>query len=171
VTCNNEAGARELADLLIDRGHSRLVFVAGPQGTSTNREREAGFIRRLMERGCSLAGRVDTTSYSFSEGYRAAAEALSVKPDAIFFANDVLALGGMDRLRHDFGIGIPSDISVVGFDDIQMAGWPSYNLTTMRQPIAEMVRVTVELITNQDAEPARRIVPGELVSRGTVRPA
>lgn len=170
VTCNNEDGARELADLLIDRGHSRLVFVAGPQGTSTNREREAGFIRRLMERGCSLAGRVDTTSYSFAEGYRAAAEAMSVKPDAIFFANDVLALGGMDRLRYDLGIKIPTDISVVGFDDIQMAGWPAYNLTTIRQPIAEMVRVTVELIAAEDASPARRIVPGELVSRGTVRP-
>lgn len=171
VSCDNAAGAARLADLLIDRGHRRLVYVAGPQQTSTNREREAGFIRRLMERGVSLAGRVDTAPYSFQEGHRAAGEAMAVRPDAIFFANDVLALGGMDRLRHGLGLKVPHDVSVVGFDDIQMAAWPSYDLTTIAQPVPEMVRLAVEAATVGDQAARRQVVPGTLVLRGSVRGA
>ena len=169
ISCDNEAGAAALADLLVDRGHERIVYVAGPQHTSTNREREAGFIRRLMERGASLAGRIETEAYSFQEGFRAAAEAMSVRPDAVFFANDVLALGGMDRLRRDLGRAIPDDLSVVGFDDIPMSAWPSYDLTTIRQPIAEMVRLAAQAATGSEDAPARQVVTGELVLRGSVR--
>jgi DNA-binding LacI/PurR family transcriptional regulator len=169
VSCDNEAGARQIADMLVDAGHRRPVYVAGPRHTSTNREREAGFIRRLMERQVPLAGRVDTIAYSFAEGRRAAGEAVAVRPDAIFFANDVLALGGMDRLRHDLGLGVPRDISVVGFDDIPMAAWPSYDLTTVRQPVAEMVRLAVDAATGDDATPVRQVVGGVLVPRRSVR--
>lgn len=169
VSCDNAAGAGLLADLLVDRGHRRLVYVAGPQQTSTNREREAGFIRRLMERDVPLVGRVDTSSYSFQEGYRAAAEAMAVRPDAIFFANDVLALGGMDRVRHDLGLEIPDALSVVGFDDIGMAAWPSYALTTIRQPVAAMVRLAIGAIAGDEAQETVRQVAGELVLRQTVR--
>lgn len=171
VSCDNAEGAALIADLLVDRGHRRLVYVAGPQHTSTNREREAGFIRRLMERGSSLAGRIDTDAYSFEEGYRAAAAAMSIEPDAIFFANDILALGGMDRLRRDMGLRIPDDLSVVGFDDIPMAAWPSYDLTTIRQPVAEMVRLTVDALTTDEEVPIRQVVAGELIGRGSVRAA
>ena len=169
VSCDNAEGAGLVADLLVDRGHQRLVYVAGPQHTSTNREREAGFIRRLMQRGSSLAGRIETDAYSFQEGYRAAGEALSVKPDAIFFANDVLALGGMDRLRRDRSLRIPDDLSIVGFDDIPMAAWPSYDLTTIRQPVGAMVRLAVQAATASEDAAKRQVVPGELVLRGSVR--
>ncbi len=169
VSCDNEGGARQVAELLVARGHRRLVYVAGPQHTSTNREREAGFLRRLLELGCPLAARIDTAAYSFQEGYRAAADAMSVAPDAIFFANDILALGGVDRLRRELGVRIPDDVSVIGFDDIQMAAWPSYDLTTVRQPVAEMVRLAVEAATEGMAGEPVRQVPGELVLRGSVR--
>ncbi|MGB3503466.1 MAG: LacI family DNA-binding transcriptional regulator [Mesorhizobium sp.] len=169
ISCDNEGGAAQLADLLVDSGHQRIVYVAGPQHTSTNRERESGFIRRLMERDRPLVGRVETSAYDFREGFRAAAEAMAVRPDAIFFANDILAIGGMDRLRHDLGVTIPGDLSVVGFDDIAMAGWPSYALTTIRQPVAEMVRLAVLAATGDDNAPPRQVVPGELVARGSVR--
>jgi DNA-binding LacI/PurR family transcriptional regulator len=169
VSCDNMGGAQTMAELLIDSGHRKIVYVAGPQHTSTNREREAGFIAGLMKRGCALAGRIDTTEYSFAAGYAAALEAWSVRPDAIFFANDILALGGMDRLRGDLGLSIPGDISIVGFDDIPMASWPSYNLTTIRQPIDEMVAQAVSAATVGTSGSVATAIPGKLVSRQTVR--
>lgn len=168
ISCDNAGGARRLADLLVDSGHRRIVYVAGPQHTSTNRERESGFMARLMERGCALAGRVDTSAFSFAAGYAAAQQAMSVKPDAIFFANDILALGGMDRLRGEFGLSIPGDISVVGFDDIPMAAWPSYDLTTIRQPLEEMVALTVSTIAGDAGGATTQMVAGTLMSRGSV---
>ena len=77
----------------------------------------------------------------------------------------------MDRLRRDLGREIPEDLSVVGFDDIPMAAWPSYDLTTIRQPVEEMVRLAVEAATGGEDAPARQVVPGKLVLRGSVRPA
>lgn len=168
ISCDNAEGARNIADLLIDSGHQRFVYVAGPEQTSTNREREAAFLGRLMERGQSLAGRVNTLAYSFAEGMNAARQAMSVRPDAIFFANDILALGGMDCLRHEMGLNIPRDVSVAGFDDIAMAAWPSYRLTTVRQDIAGMVELTVAALSGERSEPAHHIVPGRLVVRGSV---
>jgi len=168
ISCDNADGARRLADLLHQTGHRRPVYVAGPRHTSTNREREAHFIARLMELGCPLGGRIDTPDYSFEAGYEAARAAMAVRPDAIFFANDILALGGMDCLRHELGVAIPGDLSVVGFDDIPMATWPSYALTTIRQPVAEMVERTVAAIANGGEDLLPCVLPGALVERATV---
>jgi DNA-binding LacI/PurR family transcriptional regulator len=168
VSCDNADGARKLASLLVETGHRRLAYVAGPQHTSTNREREASFFTHLMDSGLPLVGRVSTETYSFAEGQRAARESMAVKPDAIFFANDILALGGMETLRHELGLRIPQDVSVVGFDDVAMAAWPSYSLTTVRQPIAEMVRLTVSSIKDADAVAVKHVLPGELMRRGSV---
>lgn len=167
VSCDNAAGARQLMDLLIDTGHRRIVYVAGPQHTSTNRGREVGMLARLMERDCPLVGRVDTTAFSFAAGHAAAEQALSARPDAIFFANDILALGGMDCLRGKFGVSIPRDISVVGFDDIRMAAWPAYDLTTVRQPVEEMVALAVASVSGEAGSETRQVVPGMLVRRGS----
>ena len=68
------------------------------------------------------------------------------RPDGVFCANDILAIGFMDAARREFGLDIPGDLSVVGFDDIAMAHWPSHALTTVRQPVGKMIDVTMELI-------------------------
>jgi DNA-binding LacI/PurR family transcriptional regulator len=170
VSCDNYGGARQIADLLIDSGHRRLVYVAGPRDTSTNRNREDGFMERLMERGVGLSGRIDAGEYSFRAGSAAARAAAALRPDGIFFANDILALGGLDTLRHELGLRVPEDVSVVGFDDVEMAAWPSYRLTTIRQPVAEMVACAVSAITAPDGMvPATsRSLTGLLIERGSV---
>ena len=67
-------------------------------------------------------------------------------PDAVFVANDHMALAVMDTLRYELGLKIPDDVSIIGYDDVPAASWPSYMLTTVQQPVNIMVRETVEIL-------------------------
>lgn len=92
-------------------------------------------------------------------------------PDAIFCANDILAIGLMDCLRREYDIAIPGDISVVGFDGISMASWPSHALTTVRQPVEKMCAFTIDLVKKlcqgKALKPRIERIPGELIERET----
>ncbi len=91
----------------------------------------------------------------------------------MFCANDILAIGFMDAARREFGLDIPGDLSVVGFDDIAMASWPSHALTTVRQPVGKMIDVTMELIGmlfgSAHLKPRIECLPGELIERSSTR--
>jgi DNA-binding LacI/PurR family transcriptional regulator len=94
-----------------------------------------------------------------------------VRPDAIFCANDLMALAAVDVISREGGLRIPDDIAVVGFDDIPMASWPAYRLTTIRQRLPVMVEEAVDLLGRLMADPdmagVSRLVPGILVERST----
>lgn len=169
VLCDNAGGARELADLLLDSGHRRLAYAAGRPNTSTNSDRERGLVERLGERGIALHARAGGEEYDYGSGYRAAIELAPTRPDGIVFANDIMALGGMDAIRSTLSLRIPEDISVVGFDDIPMAGWPTYALTTVRQPIEAMIDLTIDLLVDYPldrvASPITHVLPGPLIVR------
>jgi DNA-binding LacI/PurR family transcriptional regulator len=173
VACDNYTAGRNVARYLVERGHKRLAYVAGKSDTATNIDRERGFADQLAEFGMSLWGRAGDETYSHDSGYRAALELLrgDRKPDAIFFANDILAIGGIDAIRGVVGLSIPEDISVVGFDDIRMAEWPSYNLTTVRQPIAEMVDragdILAKFYSGKPSKPKVHLIQGDLMERGS----
>lgn len=172
VSCDNEGGARAIADYLLSGGHRRLAYVSGKPDTSTNVERERGFRGRLQQLGVALSAQVAGDEYSYAAGYRAALElARRDRPDAVFFANDILAIGGIDAFRHECGLRVPDDIAVVGFDDIPMASWPSYRLTTVQQPLARMVEATVQFLAATLEHPARQpqthIIPGTLIERAS----
>jgi LacI family transcriptional regulator len=94
------------------------------------------------------------------------------KPDAIFVANDHMAFAVMDTLRFEMGLRVPEDVSVIGYDDVPMAAWPSYNLTTIRQPVRRMVEATVDILLNQiegETAPNRIRIDGSLITRGSVK--
>ena len=118
-------------------------------------------------------------NYSFELARQAARELFagrSEKPDAVFVASDHMAFAVMDTLRHELGLRVPQDVSVVGFDNVPQADWGSYRLTTVEQPIAPMIEATVKLLQNylRDDETARRedvIVPVQLVVRESARQA
>lgn len=171
VSCDNAAGARAVADYLVGRGHRRLAYVSGKPNTSTNVERQRGFCGRLRELGIGLHAQVAGEDYSYAAGYKATMELAGLRPDAVFFANDILAIGGMEAFRHEFGLRVPEDVAIVGFDDIPMASWPSYQLTTVQQPIARMVEATVQFLTETlgrpAAEPQTHIIPGMLIERAS----
>jgi DNA-binding LacI/PurR family transcriptional regulator len=165
VSCDNVGGARAIVDHLVSQGCRRLAFAAGRKDTSTNIERERGFLSRLAEIGMSFAGKTDGEHCTFNDGYNAAIRLLEHKPDAIFFANDVMALGGMEALR-ERGAKIPQDIAVVGFDDIPAAAWRTNSLSTIRQPLDLMATSAVNLAVQHDqASEAKVVHPGTLIVR------
>ncbi len=174
VTADNAGGGREVAHLLCAAGHQRIAFIAGLEDTSTSREREQGFLAGLAEHGRSCFGRA-VGNYDHDEAARAALALFSrtPRPDAIFVANDHMAIAVMDTLRLQLGLRVPANVSVVGFDDVPQAAWASYQLTTVRQPTERMIDVTVELLIRQiDSEQAPRediVLPAELVLRSTAR--
>jgi DNA-binding LacI/PurR family transcriptional regulator len=172
VTCDNLQGGRNVADFLLDLGLRRLGFVAGKPDASTNLDRWTGFAERCAERGVSPVSTQGNT-FSYQDGYAAAKELLGRpdRPEALFCANDILAVGAIDAARREYGLRLPEDLSVVGFDDIAMASWPSYDLTTIRQPVEAMVAATIALavdLTRGEAAPvsAQRL-PGRLMVRTT----
>ncbi|ONG47503.1 hypothetical protein BKE38_23095 [Pseudoroseomonas deserti] len=173
VACDNAGGARLAAEALLEAGRQELVFVAGRPDTSTSQERERGFLSAFAARGLRAPRRIAAGDFSYEAGHRAALQAGGA--DGIFFANDILALGGMDALRHAAGRRVPQDVAVLGFDDIPMAGWPGYALTTLRQPVAAMIAATIEILQARlegDPQPARALrLPAELVPRGSFLPA
>jgi len=148
VSCDNVEGGRIVADALLDSGHKRLAYIAGEEAASTNRDRETGFVNRLQERGCKLSFRESAEDYNYDQGYQAAQRLLQRDdpPDAIFCANDLIAMGALDVARHKLGIKIPDDLSIIGFDNIPSAAWPCYELTTVRQPVKPLVNATIQVL-------------------------
>jgi DNA-binding LacI/PurR family transcriptional regulator len=174
VTSDNFAGGRALADYLCAMGHERIAYIAGFAGASTQIDREAGFRAGLAAAGQQLFARADG-NFDHRTAQAAARElfATSRRPDAVFVANDHMAFAVMDVLRFELGLRIPEDVSVVGFDDVPPAAWPSYNLTTYRQRVDQMVQETVTMLMTWIAadkpEVSRVVLPGELVIRGSTR--
>ncbi|MCJ9749238.1 LacI family DNA-binding transcriptional regulator [Neorhizobium sp. BETTINA12A] len=171
VICNNAEGARAIADHFHAIGRRRVAYVAGLSHTTTNRERQNAFITRVAEHGMTLSALIDGNEYSYYAGRSAALDILARgETDAIFFANDILAAGGLDALKES-GVRVPEDIAVAGFDDISMAAWPHYDLTTFRQPIDTIVDVAVTMLENGSCAPGQppviRRISGELIKRGS----
>jgi DNA-binding LacI/PurR family transcriptional regulator len=167
VSCDNAAGARAVADHFYAMGRRRVAYVAGLPGTSTGTERQTAFITRVAECGMTLVSRQAGGDYSYEAGHRCARAIMSEGgADAIFFANDMLAIGGLDALRDVCGVRVPQDVAVAGFDDIAMAGWPRYSLTTCRQPLDALVAATLDAIAAPPGEPDPvQLIPGDLVIR------
>jgi DNA-binding LacI/PurR family transcriptional regulator len=176
VTCDNRRGGRDVADFLIERGHRRLAFIAGRPDASTNVDRWQAFSKRCVDKGLGLPASMGGQGFTYEDGYATALKLLDTRnrPDALFCANDILAIGALDAARRKLGLRVPEDVSIVGFDDIAMASWPSNALTTVRQPQALMIQRTAELasaLTRTGARPsALQQLPGELIERQTTRP-
>ena len=174
VCCDNLAGGRLVADLLLDAGHRRLAYVAGKQNTSTNLDRQTGFAERLKERGCD-DWLYEQGAYTYESGVEAARRLLQRpdRPDAIFCANDIMALGALDVARHEMHLAVPEALSIIGFDDIPAAGWSAYSLTTIRQPVNRMIDATLALIADQlkspPTQPVVKLIPGYVVKRNSAR--
>lgn len=174
VCCDNVEGGRLVANLLLDAGHKRLAYIAGSTNSSTNRDREKGYTDRLGERGVIEVMREQASGYTYEAGYEATKRLLErdEPPDAIFCASDILALGALDLAREQ-GVSVPEELSIIGFDDIPMASWSAYSLTTICQPVDRMVDMTLRLVLerleNAEVEAVIRLFPGRLVQRRSAR--
>ena len=173
VTSDNVAGGRKVAEFLISGNHKKIGYISGWEGASTQRDREAGFISCLANSGFTLHNR-QVGNFVMEEAKEATRKMFSSDPpDAVFVANDHMALAVMDTLRYELGLKIPQDVSVIGYDDVPASAWPAYDLTTVRQPVNKMVQETVEIliekINNTEIKPRRVKIDGPLIIRGSAR--
>jgi len=176
VTSDNYQGALAATEALIAADHTRIAHIAGWQGASTGRDRARGFRDAMDRAGMTPVGLVDARfDRDLAQDAARDLMAAPTPPDAIFVGGDLMAFGVLDCLRAELGISVPDQVSVVGFDDVPLAGWPVYDLTTVRQPIDEMVTATIETLMAQlaqpDVAPDKRVLPAGIVWRGTVRKA
>ena len=174
VTSDNVDGGRRLAEFLLAGGHQRIGYIAGWDGASTQRDREAGFTAVLAAAGQGLFARGDGAfNYDRAKEAARAMFGASTYPDAVFVANDHMAFAVMDVLRFELGLRVPEDVSVVGYDDVPIAAWPSYALTTVRQPSQRMAQACVDAVLSRlghTPEKARQVrLHGDLIVRGSAR--
>ncbi|MFC6642726.1 substrate-binding domain-containing protein [Sulfitobacter profundi] len=142
--------------------------MGGRRDTSTHLERMRGFRDQLEDAGREIAVQFDG-GFSYRQAYAAAQELLALRPmpDAVFCANDIMAIATLDAARMN-GVSVPADIAVIGFDDIPMAAWESYRLTTMRQPLRRMLDQAVDIIMDASSYLETgdiRVLPAELQER------
>jgi DNA-binding LacI/PurR family transcriptional regulator len=172
LAVDNEAAASEAVFLLRRAGCRRLAVVSSEADTPSLVARHKAFTGAAKAAGVEAAFvRVGPTSYT--SGVEAARRLFSRSnaPDGVFCVTDLLALGFMDAARHEFGLSIPRDLCVIGFDDIEQANWESYRLTTFAQPAVEMVDHIAALLSADNDEAAeRRVFTATPVWRKTVRP-
>lgn len=173
VTGDNAFGARALAAFLIAGEHRRFAFIAGLEDSSTSRARENGFTAYLSEQGLAPPMRA-CGDFTYAGAAAATRRLLAARhrPDAIFCANDHMATAAIDVAQYEFGIDVGRELSIVGFDDIQVASRPCYALTTFAQRPDLMVQATIDIIQGfraGETEPVHRIVEGEMVVRSSAR--
>jgi len=168
VCCDNYGGARQVAERFLHQGRQRVAFLGGRRDTSTHLERMRGFRDALEDAGRGIVHQVDG-GFEYHQAFAAAQSLFDLRPlpDAVFCANDIMAIALLDAARHR-GISIPDDMAVVGFDDIPMAAWEAYSLTTVRQPLRRMLTQAVDIIMSPsgvDGKGDIRVLQGTLQER------
>ncbi|WP_250031281.1 LacI family DNA-binding transcriptional regulator [Paractinoplanes maris] len=148
VTADNHHGGRTAARHLLDLGHRSIGVIRGPANTSTSRDRHAGVLEGLAGSGVVLE--VREGPYTHQSGYQNARELLRLPapPTALLCGNDIIAFGALDAAK-SLGLDVPADISVLGFDDVPMASWEVFQLTTVHQPLSEMARTAARLLVER----------------------
>ena len=174
VTSDNFQGGQKVARFLLAGGHKRIGYIAGWEGASTQRDREKGFTEELVRNGQELYAR-EVGNFNSDEARQAARTMFSKKhfPDAVFVANDAMAIAVIDVIRFELGLQVPEQVSVVGYDDVPISSWPAYDLTTVRQPanrmVAETVSILIESIENKTTIARRIEIDGPLMVRGSAK--
>ncbi|MEH3106459.1 MAG: LacI family DNA-binding transcriptional regulator [Sphingomonas fennica] len=169
----NELGARTIAAFLHAGGHRRPAIIAGLPDSSTSQQREQGFHGWFAERG--LPAPISERGDFQHDQAAAAMRRLMLRPDrpdAVFCANDHMAIAALNVARFEFGLEPGRDVSIVGFDDVPQAAWPAYSLTTFAQPLVPMVERTIETIRRLRDDPGatvHSVIDGNLIVRSSAR--
>ena len=171
VCCDNYFGAQMLGRLLIRSGRRRLTYIGKAKNTFSNRSRREGFVSEIESAGVKLYAETSGAT-TFDGGRDGAIRLLGMAepPDAIFAFNDTMALGALSAVN-EFKLRVPDDVAVVGFDDIPMAGWPVFQLTTVRYDIRKIAQIIAHSIVGRTDQQAAKdgniLVTPELVVRST----
>jgi LacI family transcriptional regulator len=163
VIVNNYKGGYDATRHLLELGHKRILHISGPEPYMSSMDREAGYKAAILEAGLEPLI-INSSEFSIESGYEIARQLINEnKTDdftAIFAADDYIALGVIDAFKNE-NIKVPADISVIGYDDQELASAFHPGLTTIRQPAEEMGRLGAEILL--------KIIRGEVKRYNTVK--
>ena len=151
TVCSDNVGAgRTIANYLFEKGHRKYAFIGSETFSGTSSDRQKGFWDCLAEKGVEDRI-VRNVPYTYRNGWESMRSILQsgLRPDAVFCAGDLMALGALDFARAEFMLDVPRDIAIIGFDNIADASFEAYRLTTMEQKIDEMISKAFEYINNR----------------------
>ncbi len=173
VRADNAGGGRLAAQTLLQHGYRSMAFLGGPRSASSTADRLLGFRAGMKTAGLVPVAEVFAKSYSHDEGRRVMHEMLTQPGvQAVFCGDDILAIGALDACK-ERGTSVPGDIGILGFNDIAMAAWPAFNLSTVRQPISDIISAAVDqairLVANQPIALEAKTFPCDVVLRRTLR--
>ena len=174
VGIDNFAAGQLAAQTLVSRGYKNIGFMGGPETATSTQDRYAGFLGELRKRPDIGHSVTYAKTYSFESGREEMLRLISAGPaQAYFCGDDVLSIGALSAAQ-TVGLSVPDEIGFLGLNDMEMAQWANINLTTIHNPIKQVVASSVELIIAMLSDPTHRpeavLYPSYIVERGTLRP-
>lgn len=175
VGIDNVACGQMAARALLQRGYNRVAFLGGPASATSTQDRASGFLEALKAQpdiGVTLSY---ATDYTFDAGRAEMQRLLRQTPaEAYFCGDDLLAVGSISAIE-DAGLTVPDDIGLIGLNDMEMSRWQNIGLTTIRQPVDEIIEAAIDLVVATIETPDRpveaRLFPCRIIERRTLRVA
>ncbi len=163
VIVNNYKGGYDATRHLLELGHKRILHISGPELYMSSNDRESGYKAAMLDAGLE-SHIINSSEFSIAHGYEIAMQLINENKldnfTAIFAADDYIALGVIDAFKNE-NIKVPADISVIGYDDQELASSFHPGLTTIRQPAKEMGRMGAEILL--------KIIRGEVKRYNTIK--
>jgi DNA-binding LacI/PurR family transcriptional regulator len=173
VGIDNIACGRMAASALIQRGYTNVAFLGGPEAATSTQDRAAGFLAALSAHPGITVTTSFATDYSFDAGRAEMQHLLTQTPaQAYFCGDDLLAVGAMSAIE-EAGLAVPDDIGLIGLNDMEMSRWQNIGLTTIRQPVSDIIDAAIELVVATIEHPERppevRLFPCSVIVRRSLR--
>ncbi len=170
---DNIAAGKLAARTLIERGYTEIGFLGGPAAATSTIDRKTGFMSEIGKHAEISATASFASAYSFDAGRAEMSRLLQSKPaQAYFCGDDVLSIGAMSALQ-SADLNVPDDVGIIGLNDMEMASWENINLTTIHNPVAEIITASIarvaELVADPALKPTARLFDGSVVERATLR--
>jgi DNA-binding LacI/PurR family transcriptional regulator len=171
VACDHRYGGEVIAKHLNSNKHNYIGLIEGIKGSFVSDERCKGF-KNYIKNTKDIKLSTEKGNFTYEGGYEATKRLLKNKNiSAIFCADDTMAFGCLDFIKDKTKLKVPNQIEVIGYDDMVMANWKSYNLSTIRQPIRQMSKLVTQLIDDYISDPefeaANHLIEGKFIKRKT----
>jgi len=148
ILSNDKEGAYKAGEYLIELGHRHIAIIEGIEGFKSTQQRKEGFLNSLIDHNVSIRQEyMIQGNYDMQSGYEGMKALLRLKqpPTAVFCSNDDMAIGAMNA-AFESGLNVPDDISIIGFDDIELAKYTTPSLTTVKRPIEKISMTGAEAV-------------------------
>ncbi|MBU3216997.1 LacI family transcriptional regulator [Clostridium estertheticum] len=174
ILSSDKKGVYEAVNYLIQNGHKDIAIIEGKKGFNSTTERKNGFLDALIENKIQINSKyIVEGNYTIGSGYTAMKKLLCLSkiPTAVFCSNDEMAIGAM-KATVEAGLNVPNDISIMGFDGMQLGDYLTPALTTVRRPIIEISKIGAEkllsIIENNTDDGEKIYISTELIKRESV---